>query len=309
MALIFRRAIPPISDVDRDDDEAFRSLSAELSGVDSRAPPLMDRVIAAVRTGKLRTPLLPQRALDLLALTNAREVSFDALARQAVQDPTVALTVMRVASSPAYAAGGRPLDVKDALVRLGTDGVRQVAYDVAMSSRVARRGRFLPMLDRILRHARTTSALARILARELDLAPGPAALTGLLHAAGGLVIVDEIAAQRDQRSGAEVVAYLLVRRLHPWVGARVVGNLGLDDDVVSALRHHHDASLSGASMLTRLLAFVDLIAPAEPAARVVPLQLALERSGLPLSARVVVHRLQPIISTVDDVRLSHLSAP
>ncbi|HEY1098334.1 MAG TPA: HDOD domain-containing protein [Myxococcota bacterium] len=286
-----------------DDDVFFKLVGQEVGGLDSRAPAVVDRLVDAVRTGKLRTPLLPQRALELIALTNARDVSFDALARIAVSDPTVAMTVMRVANSAAYASSSRATDVKDALVRLGVDGVRQVAFEIAMSSRVARRGRYLPVLDRIVRHGRTTSALARILARDLSIAPGPAALAGLLHATGGLVIVDELAGVRDHPPG-DVVAFVLVRRLHPWVGAQLVGQLGLSHDVVDALQHHHDTPLAEQPVLTRLLAFVDSISPAEPAARVLPLAVALERSALPLTERVVLHRLQPILSTVDDVRES-----
>ncbi len=304
-ALLKRRVAPVVDAAVEQDEQYFLAVSQELEGLDSRAPALLTHIVDAVRSRRLRTPLLPQRALELIQLTQAREVSFDAIARQAVQDPTVAMTVMRIAGSAAYAQSSRPLDVKDALVRLGTDGVRQVAWDVAMSSRVARRGRFLPVLDRILRHGRTTSALARILARELAIPPGPAALAGLLHAAGGLVIVDEIAGSKETRPVSDVVTYLLVRRLHPWVGAQIVSQLGLDATIVEALGHHHDVALPTQAPLTRLLAFVDLIAPAEPAARAVPVAVALERSGLDLTERVVLTRLQPILSTVDDVRLSH----
>lgn len=280
--------------------------SADLQVIDSRGPAMLERIADAVRTGDLRTPLLPARALELLQLTHAREVSFDTLARQTVQDPVAAITVMRMANSAAFAPANRPIDIKDALVRIGIDGVRQVAYDIAMSSRIARRGRFLPILERILRHGQTTSALARILARELGIPAGPAALAGLLHAAGGMVIVDEFAGQRNHRTVSDVVVFIMVRRLHPWVGSQVVGRLGLDDSVVDAIRTHHDGMTPERSLLSRLLTFVDLISPSEPAARVVPLQLALERSGLPLSAQTVLRRLQPIISTVEDVRLSRL---
>jgi HD-like signal output (HDOD) protein len=288
------------------ESELLARTSADLQVVDSRGPAMLERIAEAVRAGELRTPLLPARALELLQLTNAREVSFDALARQAVQDPVAAMTVMRMANSAAFAPASRPIDIKDALVRIGIDGVRQVAYDIAMSSRIARRGRFLPILVRILRHGQTTSALARILARELGIPAGPAALAGLLHAAGGMVIVDELAGQRNQRTVSDVVVFIMVRRLHPWVGSQVVGRLGLDDSVVDAIRTHHDGMIPERSLLSRLLTFVDLISPSEPATRVVPLQLALERSGLPLSTQTVLRRLQPIISTVEDVRLSRL---
>jgi HD-like signal output (HDOD) protein len=286
----------------------IQELSAELVAIDSRAPAMMERVVHAVATRRLRTPLLPASALEILQLTSRRDVSFDAVARQAVQDPAVALTVMRIANSAAYSHSNKARDIKDALVRIGIEGIREVAFDLAMSSKVARRGRFLPVQERILRHARTTSALARILARDLGIAPGVAALAGLLHASGGMVIVDEIVGLRDQKTVIDVVVYLMIRRLHPWVGSVVVGSLDLEPSIIAALAGHHGRSLVSAPALTRLLAFVDMISPSEPAARVVPLDMAIERTALGLSPREVVARLRPIISTVDEIRLSHISA-
>ncbi len=295
-------ALPP------DIADFVRETSGELASIDSRAPIMIERVVDAVLRKRLRTPLLPENALEILQLTSRRDVSFDDVARRAVLDPSVAMTVMRIANSAAFSPASRARDIKEALVRIGLEGIREVAFDIAMSSKVARRGRFLPVLDRILRHARATSALARILARDLGIAPGVAALAGLLHAAGGMVIVDELVGQRDQRVVADVVVYLMVRRLHPFVGARVVGGLELEPAIVEAIAHHHATPLEGAAPLTRLLAFVDMISPSEPAARVVPLNLAIERTALGLSPKEVVARLRPIISTVDEIRLSHLAA-
>jgi HD-like signal output (HDOD) protein len=308
VAVIGRGRASPAPLLPEEIGRTVHELSAELAAIDSRAPMMMERVVQAVATQRLRTPLLPASALEILQLTSRRDVSFDLVARKAVQDPAVALTVMRIANSAAFSHSNKAVDIKDALVRIGIEGIREVAFDLAMSSKVARRGRFLPVQERLLRHARTTSALSRILARDLGVAPGIAALAGLLHASGGMVIVDEIVGQRDQKTVVDVVVYLLIRRLHPWVASVVVGSLDLDPSIISSLAGHHSRQLTSAPALTRLLAFVDMISPSEPAARVVPLDLAIERTGLGLSPREVMARLRPIISTVDEIRLSHLSA-
>lgn len=291
----------PLSITDRDAGLAFLArVSAELRLVDERTPALIDRIGRGLLQGKPRSPVMPQSALQLLNMTTSPDVSFDDLARHAVTDPAVAGSVMRHACSAAQAARTRPAGVKEALVRLGIQGARQVAWDVAMSSKIARRGRFFPVMERILRHGRTASALAGVLARELGLQTGPAALAGLLHAVGGLVVVDEMMAQRDLRV-ADPVVFLAVRRLHTWAGGIVVKNIGVDNDILTALVTHHDADVAKAPLLVRLLAFVDLISPSEPAQRATPLAMALERTALPLSEHDVRRRLGPIIASVDEL--------
>lgn len=275
-------------------------VSAELRVVDERTPALIDRIGRGLLTGRPRSPVMPQSALRLLQMTGSADVSFDDLARHAVTDPAVAGSVMRHACSAAQAARTRPAGVKEALVRLGIQGARQVAWDVAMSSKIARRGRFFPVMERILRHGRTASALAGVLARELGIPAGPAALAGLLHAVGGMVIVDEMMAQRDLRV-ADSVVFLAVRRLHAWAGGMVVKGIGVDNEVIIPLVTHHDADLTKAPMLVRLLAFVDLISPSEPAQRAMPLPQAIERTALPLTDQAVRRRLGPIIASVDEL--------
>ena len=65
-----RRAVDAVVDtVHIDEDRCFREISLELQGLDSRAPSLLAHIVDAVRSRKLRTPVLPQRALELIALT------------------------------------------------------------------------------------------------------------------------------------------------------------------------------------------------------------------------------------------------
>lgn len=275
-------------------------VSAELRLVDERTPALIDRIGRSLISGRPRSPVMPVSALRLLQMTGAADVSFDDLARHAVTDPAVAGSVMRYAASAAQAPGSRPAGIKEALIRLGVAGARQVAWDVAMSTKIARRGRFFPVMERILRHGRTASALAGVLARELSIPPGPAALAGLLHAVGGMIVVDEMMAQRDLRVSDSVV-FLAVRRLHAWAGGMVVKSIGIDNDIVVPLVTHHDADLSQAPLMVRLLAFVDLISPSEPAQRAMPLPQAIERTALPLSEDAVRRRLGPITASVDEL--------
>ena len=289
-------------------EELITKLSVDLSAVDPRAIERVRPLLERVETGSLSTPLLPKVCLELLQLARDPEVSFDKLALLAVTDPGVAARTMFLASSPLISSLP-PRSVKDALVRLGLEGVRQIAFEVAFASRTLRRGPHVRTVERILSHARTASAVCRILSRELGVHPGTAALTGLLHALGGMVLVNELSATRTGKGAAGPVSgsvvLLCVRALHPWVSASIAAGHHLEPEVIEAIGTHH-GDLSGAPPLTKLLAFAEMLSPNQPGARTRPIGEALERTGIGVSEERIRDRLGPITITlqelVDDVR-------
>ncbi len=270
---------------------------ADLSAVEPRALASVERLMDALARGRLPLPVLPAVAMELFELASDADIPFERLARRAVTDPNVAARIMALASSCAFGVN-RPTGVKDALARIGLDGVRHVAFDIAYSARVLRRGPHLPLVERAVRHARTASALCRLLARDVGIAPGPAALAGLLHALGAIVIIDDLSKARPPVTGR--AAILAVRRLHGWTAARVAARHQVDPDVVDALDEHHLPT--SRTPLSALLQLADLISPSEPGGRAIPLGDALARTGLPLAERAVRERLSPLLATFEESR-------
>jgi HD-like signal output (HDOD) protein len=244
-----------------------------------------------------RSPLLPHVALELYRMAGDPHVSFERISLQAVTDPGIAGRIVSLASSPFY-AGGKVQGVKEALARIGLDGVRHIAFDSAYASRILRRGAHMEIVERSVRHARTMSALSRILARDVGVHPGSAALAALLHALGAIAVVDALSQGRSSLPGPTVI--VAVRRTHAQIAGAVASTFSVEAPVVRALDGHH--VVENRTPLAKLLHFVDLIAPGEPGARVVPLDVALHRSGLGLDEQRVRDRLLPILATLDDVR-------
>jgi HD-like signal output (HDOD) protein len=277
-----------------------------LQGVADLDPRVTQRLLPALTqlsAGRLRVPLLPAVALELHSLAADPEIPFDKIAQRAVTDPNIAARIVAFGSSPLY--GPRPASgVKEALSRIGVDGVRHVTFDAAFSSRVLRRGPYLDIVDRAVRHARTTSALCRLLAKDTGHHQGQAALVGLLYGLGAIVLVDALSApaplERPSPPLPLHAVIVVVRRLHGWTAAMAAATYRVGPDVVRALDEHNrpDPRCSLAS----LLRLCDHLSPSEPGARALPLEQAIADAGLPLDPAQVQDRLGPLIVSVDEGR-------
>lgn len=259
---------------------------------------LLDRVEARGIT----PPLLPQVALELLALSQSSHVNFEQMAHLAASDPAVAARIMELGSSPMVSSLGPPKGVKEAVIRMGVHGVRQIAFELAYASKTFKRGPHVRMAERIIGHARTTSTTCRLLARDVGVHGGLAALTGLVHALGGIVLIDALSSSssapslRTKRNHREIpgfLVYLCVTKLHPMVTGQMATHFGLDPQLIEAVSDHH-RSLENAQTLTRLLYLSDRISAGEPGSRAMPLSEAIERSALNISKERVQAHLQPL---------------
>lgn len=292
-------------------DTFRRDVVDELAAHDPRIARILDPLLSAIERGRVKPPLLPAVSLEMLQMARDPNVSFDKIARLAVTDPAVAARIMKVASSAMMGGTIPPKGVKDALVRLGIGGIQQVAFELAFSSKTVRRGPHVRLVERTVRHARCASVLCRLLSRDLKLHAGTAALAGLVHGLGGIVIIDQLS---DKRRLAKAtgrrdfvlpgfLVYLSVARLHPLVTSQIADQFGLDPTVARAIEQHH-GDVTGADTVTRLLLFADLLSPGEPGARAVPLSAALVRSGLQLDEALVRERLFPLTAMFEELRQS-----
>ncbi|MCP4500618.1 MAG: HDOD domain-containing protein [Deltaproteobacteria bacterium] len=292
--------------------QVFRDeILKELSVHDPRIGARLQKLLDDLEEGRIKPPMLPQVALELLQKASSENVSFDEVAKLAVSDPSVAARIMKLAQSPGMGSVP-PKGVKDALVRLGIFGIREVAFDIAFSSKALRKGPHMALAERTIRHARSSSALSRLLARDVKVHPGVAALAGLVHALGGLLLIEQLTSQRNAAgSTVEVpgfLLYLCIHRLHPKVTALACKQYSLDEAIQNAMANHH-GNLADASSLTQLLYFSDVISPGEPGARVTPLAQALTRSHLDVDEVQVRERLLPLTASFEELRLSMEATP
>lgn len=201
-------------------------------------------------------PDMAQAILDLQAnsLAGAKE-----LAAVVSRDPSLAAQVMRYARSPLFAYRGSIGSLHEAISRvLGFDMVMNLTLGLAAGKpfRIQRRG---PLgLDAHWRHAVYSAALAQSLAQEVRFPlrpkPGLVYLAGLLHNFGhllfGVLLKKEFASLNDAiliQPEAHIVDLetMILGVTHAAVGAQLLANWGLQEEVVAAARHHHEPGYDG----------------------------------------------------------------
>lgn len=140
------------------------------------------------------------------------------------------------------------------------------------------------------------SVLCRSLAKDAGHESNAAALAGILHALGAIVLVDAVShTKRNAIPGDAMI--MLIRALHGWAAARAAVSYRVDPIIVSALEaHHHDP---GATPLGALVLLTDALAPSEPGRRCVPVDHALAAAGLDLDAEAVGRVVAPLLAHAD----------
>lgn len=213
-------------------------------------------------------PLMPGHARELLLLRNRPEAHVAELARLVERDPSLAAQVMKYARSPLFGYAGEIHSLEEAIARvLGFDMVLNLALGLAALKpfRIPPDG---PLgLTEFWRHAALSAGLTQRLAACLPAqhrpVPGLLYLAGLLHNFGYLVLGQlfqpefyllnrMVAANPDtpvtileQRVLCRGQARQVMCAGHAEVGAWLMERWELPAPVVTAVRHHHNATFDG----------------------------------------------------------------
>ncbi len=199
-------------------------------------------------------PALPVSAAHILRLAGDSRANARQLAEVIEQDPALAAQVLRYANSSLYGYAGRIKDLQSAIARvLGFDFVLNLAlgFSIGRSLRVTPEGPF--GLDAFWRHsvhaARLVEQLAALLPRRQQPARGTAYLAGLLQNLGRLVlghafqpefyILNRFAQANPEMATTELERHVL-GVTHDQIGAWLMEAWGLPQELVIAVRHHHD---------------------------------------------------------------------
>ena len=215
------------------------------SRVDAR-PPEGESTFPWLRPDNLSIPMLPDQAVRVLQLASDPDVTVSRLAGLVSKDPILATRVLGLANSAMFGGLTRLSSVQDAVVRLGVSCVRNAVVTVSMHAQTASPQMYGSEGPRFMDHAVGTAYLARLIAGETDTDVETAFLTGLLHDIGKLVIL-KTAFEHQRRDGATIHAEELAAALthvHAQCGALALHFWRLPDDVLDAVRHHHDHTMA-----------------------------------------------------------------
>jgi putative nucleotidyltransferase with HDIG domain len=216
---------------------------------------------------------LPDVAAEALALCTSATADANNMERTLSRDPFISAQVISIANSAMFAPRMPIHGVRDAVVRIGLDAVRDVVLMVITNSTMYRVRGFEARVDTIRRRTLASAAAARLLAKMLRVESEYGFLAGLLHDIGELVLLERCVQEgilvpgmlEDPNDGPALRERLHLH--HPAVGAALCRAWKLPPGVIEAAEYHHDykAPDGKTRFAAHLCAAADVIA-----ARVMP---------------------------------------
>lgn len=231
--------------------ETLKAADSPLSGVvEQFTPARVKRDIEEFH----ELPALPGTALRILQLASNPLANARQLAGVIGQDPALAAQVLRYANSSLYGYAGRVKDLQTAIARvLGFEFVLNLALGLSIGKalRVPPEGPF--GLEAFWRHSVYAARLVEMLARQVPgkqrPARGSAYLAGLLQNLGRLALGHAFQPEffilnRFAQANPDMPACELERHVlgvsHDQIGAWLMEAWGMPQELVIAVRHHHD---------------------------------------------------------------------
>ncbi len=204
-----------------------------------------------------RYKLPPLPTAVTLAMKAMREpyVELERVCRIIATDPALAGRIVSLARSPLYALRRAPQTLMEATAVLGLNTTKRVLVTAGMDML---QGKRTPRAEQLWHHSLATAIAAHLLVRRTGTtSPDHAYLAGLLHDVGQVVLLQSNETPfldcwrhaRDAAAGceAERAAY---GRDHAFIGASVLYQWKIDDEIVDAVLAHHGADAGSPSVLT-----------------------------------------------------------
>lgn len=194
-----------------------------------------------IERGELELPLLSQTATQVASMCLQGASDARTLAATLNHDPALAGHVLRVANSAKYAPVEPIVSLQQAVSRMGMTTVGQIAFAVAVGSRVFHAPGHDEWVKAMWRHAALTAAWAREIAGAKRANVEGAFVCGLLHDVGEPVLlqaaVDLLSKAKANATRAELAP--LITELHAMAGAKLARAWKMAPWIAEAIEQHH----------------------------------------------------------------------
>jgi len=233
-------------------------LSSAVDATAAASDPLRLAVADRLASGDLRLPLLPRVAGQVVALVGSSKTDANRLAELIHRDPALAGHVLRIANSPAYMPRMPIVSLQQAVSRLGFNVVAEIAFAASVQGGIFKVPGFESVLLEMWRHALTSGAFAKEVARVRRLNVESAFLCGLLHAVGKpalLQVVTDVAKACDLPLSSGPL-FALLDDLHAVVGVRIGEQWQLPKQVIAAIEHYARYDQAGGFRQDAMITFL-----------------------------------------------------
>jgi putative nucleotidyltransferase with HDIG domain len=217
---------------------------------------LCDDLMAVFEDPDYRPPPLPEVAFELMALSAREETNVAEVVGLLERDEMLAATVLRLVGSPVYAGRSPIRSLREAVVRLGVQGVRDAVFEASLRRGVFVLPEYGDTMATVARHSTVTAYITRIVCRRAAIDADLAFICGLLHDIGFAGLLLAVAHMEGQAAPRLQLLWKDVDRLHERASLMLTERWGLPPVVSEVVGHHHHlhtgpfASLAAAVQLS-----------------------------------------------------------
>ncbi|MCP3950742.1 MAG: HDOD domain-containing protein [Desulfobacterales bacterium] len=211
--------------------------------------PIIETILASVASFEG----MPGNAAKVLAMLDDPEFEVSQIEETLRLDPELTANVLRLTNSAYFGLSEKIGSLKQAIVVLGSKKLIQLVMATCMSGLMSQQveGYDLDKGD-LWRHSIAVSVVAEKLIEEIGIAPEPEIFTAaLLHDIGKLLLgqhIHDYQAAIDARVTEEKSFQLIERDVlgadHAEIGARILQNWSFPENIISAVRWHHEPDLA-----------------------------------------------------------------
>lgn len=212
--------------------------------VDDWLPPLRLELERRLAEGRLELPLLPGVAMEVTSAAAREDSDARVLSEILKRDAAMAAHVLRVVNSPAYSPRAQIVSLQQAVGRVGSTKIREIALVIACRTSVFKVKGYESEVDQVFQHCLVTALFAQEIARQTRNNVEDAFLCGLLHDVGRPLLLQALLELAPEHTGPRARAALLglVTDLHCHAGVTLASAWKLPDSVAAAISSHHASS-------------------------------------------------------------------
>ena len=214
-------------------------------------------------------PVLPVTVTRLINVTNDPESSAEDVMKAILPDQSLCLTVLKIANSVLFGRPQKVDSIKMAVAILGFNEVQRIAMTKALINSFSKLDKkHKPFIDKIWTHSFVCGMAARVIARDLHIAPDIAFMGGLIHDIGKLIMLetfsDDYAAEdwMTRFSNEEILHDELgmFSFTHDLVGGQLLSKWLFPENLIAAVSNHHNPGAAASEKeLAHVIQLADLL--------------------------------------------------
>lgn len=194
-------------------------------------------------------PTLPIAATSVLKRFKDEDVSVDAIAHMVQKDPSLTVSILKLANSAFYGFLGRVSDVRQAIALIGLNQTRNIVLAVSLIKLFDGRHADVFKIQGLWRHSIACAFLAKKLGEETSIQDPDGALMigGLIHDIGKLMIYqylnqdfrEILSIIRQQKIGFSEAEKIVLGYTHYQIGAELLRRWSFPKKLIAPVFYHH----------------------------------------------------------------------